>query len=140
MSFKGYFETILLIFLLIAFVAGFLIIKENNEKINLEQFIHKSIITAQTGSRLVVFVCNNIYEVEVVENQPTKGFIKVKTIDSTTIHCDNDHGGSDFDNMFITYSRMNEILVPEKDYTQQLPKVIEKKDKKEKGWLSKLFD
>jgi hypothetical protein len=103
--------------------------------------VNKQIIEAKVGDKLVVYVCDNIYEVEVTENQPTKGFIKAKLKDGETFLCKNDDSNSEYSALFVTYSRMNEILVPGKDYTQELPKpASEKKLKKEKGFFDKLFN
>jgi hypothetical protein len=103
--------------------------------------VNKQIIEAKVGDKLIVYLCDNIYEVEVTENQPTKGFIKAKLKDGETFLCRNDGVNSEYNSLFVTYSRMNEILMPGKDYTKELPKpVSEKKLKKEKSFFDKLFN
>jgi hypothetical protein len=103
--------------------------------------VNKQIIEAKVGDKLVVYLCDNIYEVEVIENQPTKGFIRAKTMEGEWFTCKNDRGIDTSNILFVTYSRMNEILIPSKDYTQELPKLIpEKKQKKEKSFFDKLFN
>jgi len=103
--------------------------------------VNKQIIKAKVGDKLIVYLCDNIYEIEVTENQPTKGFIRAKTMEGEWFKCKNDRGIDTFNILFVTYSRMNEILIPDKDYTQELPKLIpEKKQKKEKSFFDKLFN
>ena len=78
--------------------------------------ISNEIINSKVGDVLIIFMCDHTYKTRVIENHPECGTMYIEAVNAPfTCYGDKDEP---VDTMFITYERLNEMLLHRTDYRQ----------------------